>query len=126
MAQSSRPLAACGAALGFLAVALGAFGAHGLEDRLSGASLGWWETATSYLLPHGVAVFALGLAQVNGLLRPAGWSLAAGATIFAGTLYGLALGGPSWLGAVTPVGGVLMLVGWAMAGWGALRTRNDQ
>lgn len=126
MAQSSRPLAACGAALGFLAVALGAFGAHGLEGRLTAQGLGWWETATSYLLPHAVSVLALGLAGAGGLARPGGWSIAAGAAIFAATLYGLALGGPSWLGMVTPIGGVLMLAGWAMAGWGVLRTGNDQ
>jgi uncharacterized membrane protein YgdD (TMEM256/DUF423 family) len=95
--------------LGTIAVALGAFGAHGLKERLAALpeAAGWWQTATFYLLAHAVAVGALR----GGF---AGWCWALGAAIFSGTLYALALGAPRWLGAVTPVGGVLLLAGWIL------------
>lgn len=100
--------------LGATAVALGAFGAHGLKERfaLLPEAAGWWQTATFYLLTHALAV---------GSLRggAAGWLWALGAAIFSGTLYALALGAPRWLGAVTPVGGGLLLAGWLAFAWRA-------
>ena len=102
--------------LGTIAVALGAFGAHGLKDRLASMpeAAAWWQTATFYLLTHAVAV---------GALRggAAGFCWAVGAAIFSGTLYALALGAPRWLGAVTPVGGVLLLAGWVLLAWRSAR-----
>ncbi len=102
--------------LGATAVALGAFGAHGLKERLTviPEAIGWWETATFYLLTHAVAVGAVGGRSV----WPARlW--ASGATIFAVTLYGMALGAPRWFGAITPVGGSLVIAGWVVLAWTA-------
>ena len=95
--------------LGVTGVALGAFGAHGLKVQLSQIpeALAWWNTATVYLLIHAVATGA-----VSGRSRwPAiFWSI--GAVIFSATLYAMALGAPRWLGAITPVGGTLLILGW--------------
>ena len=104
--------------LGALAVALGAFGAHGLKDRLAllPEAAGWWQTATFYLLTHALAVGAI----TSISLWPARlWT--AGAVIFASTLYALALGAPRWLGAITPLGGALLIAGWIALAWSALR-----
>ena len=101
-----------GAAMGLAAVALGAFGAHGLEGRMTAQALGWWDTATFYLLTHAVLVTAIGLVASERALRRAAAVMAAGAAVFAATLYAMALGAPTVLGAVTPLGGLLMLAGW--------------
>lgn len=114
-------LVAFAALLGFAAVALGAFGAHALAGRLSANGLEWWHTATLYALPHAAAAFAAGLAGRSGLIRTGGWLLVIGAAIFAGTLYAMALGAPRWFGAITPVGGVSMLAGWALCATGGLK-----
>lgn len=103
-------LATVGGVLGVFAISMGTLGVHGLGGQLSDKAQGWWETATLYLLAHAVAVLALGVAD-REWHRP-GWFFAPGAVIFAGTLYAMALGAPTWLGAVTPVGGTLMLFGW--------------
>ena len=106
-------LAASAGSLGFLAVALGAFGAHGLEGRLTEEAKDWWETATLYLLVHSVA--ALAMAQWPApRATTAGWAFVLGASVFAGTLYAMALGAPRFLGAITPIGGVGLLVGWGL------------
>jgi uncharacterized membrane protein YgdD (TMEM256/DUF423 family) len=108
---------------GFLAVALGAFGAHGLQARLAGAAdgakrLGWWETAAHYHLLHalalGLVAFVVGRVP---LARFAGMAFVLGTLLFAGSLYAMALGGPRWLGAVTPLGGLSLLAGWALLAW---------
>ncbi|MEY4086501.1 MAG: hypothetical protein RLZZ405_689 [Verrucomicrobiota bacterium] len=103
--------------LGTTAVALGAFGAHGLKERLAAIpeAAGWWQTATFYLLTHAVAVGALRAGAP-------GWFWAGGAAVFSGTLYALALGAPRWLGAVTPVGGGLLLAGWVLLAWNSARS----
>ena len=112
------PRSAASGLMGALAVALGAFGAHGLKDRLAtvAGAAGWWETATFYLLVHAVAVGAVA--------SPSVWPArlwAVGAAVFAGTLYAMALGGPRWLGAVTPLGGTMLIAGWILLAWCALR-----
>ncbi|MBD3769800.1 MAG: DUF423 domain-containing protein [Rhodobacterales bacterium] len=114
-------LAAFAALVGFLAVALGAFGAHALDGKLTAEGTDWWHTATLYALPHAAAVLAIALSGHRGLVRTAGWLIGIGACIFAGTLYAMALGAPRWFGAITPLGGVLMLAGWALTAIGALR-----
>lgn len=106
--------------LGFLVVALGAFGAHGLEGRLSEEALGWWETATFYGLGHAVAALAIALSG-REKLGAAGWAFALGVLLFAGSLYALALGAPRVLGIVTPFGGVSFLVGWGLILWNGVR-----
>ncbi|WDI30038.1 DUF423 domain-containing protein [Hyphococcus flavus] len=110
-----RLIAAAGI-VGFLAVALGAFGAHGLEGRLSAEAEQWWETATFYGLIHAVAALAIGLSAITRLAFT-GWAFIVGSLIFEGSLYAMALGGPTILGAITPVGGATFLAGWAMTVW---------
>ncbi len=106
-----------------LSVAGGAFGAHGLAARLDAAALALWETAARYLMYGGLALAAIGivaqLAPRPGLAA-AGWALAAGTVVFSGTVAALALGGPRWLGAVTPIGGLAMIAGLVLAMLSAL------
>ena len=104
---------------GFLAVALGAFGAHALDDQLTPEGLDWWPTATLYALPHAAAALAISLHAKTGLVRKAGWAFVFGTIVFAGSLYAMALGAPRWFGAITPIGGISYLVGWACCAWGA-------
>ncbi|MEY4132530.1 MAG: hypothetical protein RL592_588 [Verrucomicrobiota bacterium] len=102
--------------LGAIAIALGAFGAHALKERLAlvPEAAGWWETATFYLLTHAVALGAIAGRSV----WPARlWSV--GAIIFAGTLYAMALGAPRWFGAITPIGGSFLIAGWVALAWTA-------
>ncbi|MEM9810909.1 MAG: DUF423 domain-containing protein [Pseudomonadota bacterium] len=112
-------LLAMSSVFGFLGVALGAFGAHGLQGRLTAEGLGWWETATFYLLVHAVAGLSIGLQDRVG--HSAGWLMILGAGLFASTLFAMALGAPRMLGAITPVGGLLMLGGWATLALAAVR-----
>jgi uncharacterized membrane protein YgdD (TMEM256/DUF423 family) len=107
------------ALLGFCGVACGAFGAHALAGQLSEEARGWWTTATAYVLPHAAAALAAGLRGRSGRIRLGGWLLVAGAAVFAGTLYAMALGAPRMLGAVTPLGGLGLLSGWLMLALGA-------
>ena len=108
-----------GAAVLLLTVAAGAFGAHVLEGRLTGRALSTFETAVRYSAWHGLGLLAIGLVGETGVAGSgtglAGGLMTAGGLLFGGSLVGLALGGPSWLGAVTPVGGLCLL-----AAWGAL------
>jgi uncharacterized membrane protein YgdD (TMEM256/DUF423 family) len=100
------------AALCFLAVALGAFGAHGLKGTLeANGTLDAWNKAVLYHLAHAVAVLALALHGTQN--RGAVYLLLAGVTIFSGSLYVLAVTNVRWLGAITPIGGLCFLAGWA-------------
>lgn len=104
------PALSIAAILGFLGVALGAFGAHGLKDLLTAnGTTAIWLTAVQYHLIHAVA----GLWAADRRPRLT-WIWAAGVVIFSGSLYLLALTNIRWLGAITPIGGVLFLVGWAL------------
>jgi uncharacterized membrane protein YgdD (TMEM256/DUF423 family) len=102
--------------LGAIAIALGAFGAHALKDRLAllPDAAGWWQTATFYLLTHAVAI---GAVAGRSAWPTRLWAL--GAAIFAGTLYAMALGAPRWFGAITPIGGALLISGWVVLAWTA-------
>ena len=105
-----------GAAAGFLAVALGAFGAHGLRARLSPDMLAVFETGVRYHMYHAIAIVLVGLiaARLDGwLIRAAGWCFAAGVVLFSGSLYALAISGITVFGAITPIGGLAFLLGWA-------------
>jgi len=106
---------------GLLSVAFGAFGAHALEGQLSAEGEGWWQTGTLYLMVHATAALGIGLSGKEGLWRVVGLAMALGALLFAATLYAMALGAPRWFGAITPIGGAGMLIGWALAGWSALK-----
>jgi uncharacterized membrane protein YgdD (TMEM256/DUF423 family) len=113
-----------GAVGGALAVVAGAFGAHGLAARLGPRELQLWETAARYLMYGSFALISLGLYGAQGARRgidTAGWCLLAGSAVFSGTVFGLALGGPRWLGAVTPLGGALMIAGFLIFAWAAVR-----
>lgn len=101
------------AVLGAFAVALGAFGAHGsLHDQmLASAQLEHWTTATHYHLVHAAALLALAM---GGCSRWGYRLIAAGMIVFSGSLYVLALTGTKWLGAITPFGGLFMIVGWLL------------
>lgn len=112
-----------GAALGFAAVALGAFGAHALKARLGADMAQVWQTAVLYHGWHALALLAVGLLLVQ---RPdatavaiAAWLFVAGTVLFSGSLYLLALTDVRALGAITPLGGVALLAGWAALAWGA-------
>ena len=105
-----------GALAGFLAVALGAFGAHALKGRLSPEMLAVFETGVRYQMYHALAIIATGLvlARMDGwLVRTAGWFFTAGIVLFSGSLYALAFTGVTVLGAITPLGGLAFLIGWA-------------
>ena len=117
---AGRRLVAVGATLGGLAVMFGAFGAHALRGQITADALGWWQTAVEYQMWHALAVFGLGLSRMPRW-RLAAWLMAGGVFVFSGTLYALALGAPRWLGAVTPLGGILMICGWGLLAWRAAR-----
>jgi len=101
-----------GAALAFLAIALGAFGAHSLKNRLDQRGMtAVWNSAVLYHIVHAVALFALGgFARIN---RGAGWLFVAGIFLFSGSLYVIAITNIRSLGMITPVGGLCFLAGWA-------------
>ena len=118
------------AANGFLAVALGAFGAHGLKAQLGGLAdgalrLGWWETASEYHLFHALAlglVASFGAPGAKGAQRVSGFALLAGIALFSGSLYAMTLTGITRLGAITPLGGLSLLIGWAALAFAAWRS----
>jgi uncharacterized membrane protein YgdD (TMEM256/DUF423 family) len=110
-----------------LAVALGAFGAHGLKSRIDAQHLAIWNTAVQYHGLHALGLFAFGVwrERSNGAAF-AGWAFLSGILLFSGSLYALALGGPSWLGPVTPLGGAAFLLGWLSIGIECLRARRER
>jgi uncharacterized membrane protein YgdD (TMEM256/DUF423 family) len=116
MNSDSRSISILGAALAGTGVALGAFGAHSLKTLMSAEALGWWQTAVQYQMWHAIGLLAIGLAPAIPTRGPARL-LAAGTMIFSGSLYAMALSDARWLGAVTPIGGVLMIAGWAFLAW---------
>jgi uncharacterized membrane protein YgdD (TMEM256/DUF423 family) len=115
-------LGAWACAAGVLA---GAFDAHALRATLDEHHLQLWETAARYAVIGGFGLLACGLAGTRPLLRPAAWSLGLGALVFCGTVGALALGGPVLLGAVTPLGGVGMIVGFVLLGVALARGQRD-
>ncbi len=114
---------AASAISGFLAVALGAFGAHALKQRLSAEMLAVYETAVQYHFYHTLALLAVAVLMVGGAqgLKLSAVLLLVGTVIFSGSLYALALSGVKVLGAVTPIGGLCLLVGWACLAYAAIK-----
>lgn len=123
---NARSVAIAAGVFGLLAVALGAFGAHGLKSRgVDAEQLAWWQTGARYQLGHAIALLIVAWA-------PGGWTRArklaaigfgVGMVVFAGTLYAMALGGPKILGAITPLGGLSLIVAWAAVVVHAAQTR---
>lgn len=116
----NQHLLALGAINGGIAVAAGAFGAHGLRERISQHSLEIYETAVRYQMFHALAMILCAVIATSGA-RTAGWLFQAGILVFSGSLYTLALTEAKWLGAITPIGGLAFLAGWAALAWSALR-----
>ena len=113
---------AIGAINAVIAIAAGAFGAHALKATLDARRLGIFETASRYQMYHALALVLIGIivAQGNPGVRCAAWAIQGGVIVFSGSLYLLALTDVSWLGAITPFGGVAMMVGWVLLAWKAL------
>lgn len=112
---NSRSIFIAAGILGVLAVAFGAFGAHALKETLSPKMLDVFETGTKYQAWQATTLLILGLVSVFSVdksWRVSATFISVGTVLFSFSLYGLALGGPSWLGPVTPLGGLLMIVGW--------------
>lgn len=103
---------------GFLSVALGAFGAHILEGKLSDHYLSTWQTGVQYQMFHAVALLAIGILisrfPDSSLLSWSGWLFLVGIVLFSGSLYILSISGIKVLGAITPLGGVSFLAGWIL------------
>ena len=113
-----------GALSGLISVAAGSFGAHALRQRLSPEYLTVFETAARYQMYHALALLAAawGASRWPGALPSwAGWCFVAGTVLFSGSLYALALTGTRWLGAITPLGGVALMVGWICLAFAGIR-----
>ena len=112
---------AAGAINGFIAVAMGAFAAHGLKDRLAPEALDWVRTAATYEMWHALSLIVVAtVLPRNKAVKIAGWAFLAGSVLFSGSLYLLAL--TDWRGFafVTPLGGIAFLFGWAALAWHAI------
>ena len=112
---------------GFLGVAMGAFGAHGLKNTLTPDLLVIFETGSRYCLIHAVVLLAVSILhqiQPSSLTNKAGWFFSIGILIFSGTLWTLAITNTRWLGAITPVGGLCLLVGWSLLLWAGIKRKE--
>jgi uncharacterized membrane protein YgdD (TMEM256/DUF423 family) len=124
-----RAALAGGALFAGLAVAAGAFGAHALRNTLDPAALATWETAARYQMYHGLALLLTTRphsGRIPPLLRAAAVLFGAGIVLFSGSLYVLAVTGRRWAGAITPIGGVAFLAGWACFAAGCLRPTSKR
>lgn len=112
---------------GFIAVALGAFAAHGLKNILSPELLNTFQTGVQYHMYHALALLGVGLLALhypsNPTLKASGYLFLVGIVLFSGSLYVLALSGIRWLGAITPLGGVAFLTAWALMAWSMFRAQ---
>jgi uncharacterized membrane protein YgdD (TMEM256/DUF423 family) len=118
--RSSRFWLSAAAANGLIAVAMGAFAAHGLKGQVSADALGWIKTASDYEMWHGLALLAIALMgrqAVAGMLRAAAIAFLVGIILFSGSLYLLALSGWRGFALITPLGGTALLIGWALLLW---------
>jgi uncharacterized membrane protein YgdD (TMEM256/DUF423 family) len=113
-----------GAIAAGIAVVAGAFGAHGLEGRVTPDRLETFKTGVTYQMYHALALLFVGWAALQGASGPvtwAGYAFITGIVIFSGSLYLLVLTDTGWLGAVTPIGGVAFIAGWGLLAWGMVR-----
>jgi len=119
-----RTFAIAGSLSALTAVALGAFGAHFLRARLTAEMLAVFETGVRYHMYHALALMATSSVAGRWPVPPAmwaGWFFVAGTVIFSGSLYLLSVTGTRWLGAITPLGGVLFLLGWGCLAWAIVK-----
>jgi uncharacterized membrane protein YgdD (TMEM256/DUF423 family) len=119
-----RVFFAIGAVSALVGVAAGAFGAHGLRNRLDAEMLAVFEVGVRYQMYHAFGLIAAAWAQTRWPGTPvttAGWLFLAGTLVFSGSLYALSLTGLRWLGAITPIGGLAFLAGWLCLAWAAWR-----
>ena len=124
--NSDRVFFSIGSALAGIAVAVGAFGAHALKGRVETQLLEVFSTAAKYQMFHALALLALAWAVTrwpDAGLELGGWLLTAGTVVFSGSLYLMAFTGARWLGAITPIGGLLLIGGWAVLVWRTARSR---
>ena len=117
------------ALLGGISVIMGAFGAHGLQGRVEEKAIEWVRTGAHYQLTHALALLGWVLWRQHSVLAKddaptelPGWAFVIGSLIFSGTLYAMALGAPRWFGAITPVGGSLLIAAWLGFAWQAFTT----
>ena len=118
-----------GALLAMFSVIFGAFGAHLLKNTLSAARFETFSTAVDYQFWQALGLMVVGIAGVklnSKIWRLAGYSLLAGTLIFSGSLYLLIATDTGWLGAITPIGGILMIIGWALFAWSLRTLRIEQ
>jgi uncharacterized membrane protein YgdD (TMEM256/DUF423 family) len=124
MADARSPWIALGALNAAIAIAAGAFAAHGLRDKLDARALEVFETGARYHMYHAFALILVGLVASGGRARAgqtAGWLFQIGIVLFSGSLYALALTGTRGIGAITPVGGLAFIIGWLWLAWSAWR-----
>jgi uncharacterized membrane protein YgdD (TMEM256/DUF423 family) len=117
MNSTAKLFLTLGALSGALGVMIGAFGAHGLKNKLTNEMLTIYKTGVEYHFYHTFALLVVGLIALrfqSGILSASGWSFALGILIFSGSLYALSISGIRVLGAITPIGGLLFIVGWIM------------
>lgn len=126
MPQSAKIFLLLGSLAMMFAAGLGAFGAHGLKDKLSADMLAVYRTGVDYHFYHALGLLALGMIAAHlpesDLVKWSGALMAAGIVLFSGSLYLLALTGTRWLGAITPLGGAAWIVAWALLAAALLRT----
>ncbi|MFZ6818721.1 DUF423 domain-containing protein [Undibacterium sp. Ji22W] len=125
--QQERRLVALAALNLFIAIAAGAFGAHGLKNILSSDMLAIWQTAVQYQMLHGLALFALASLSPRWptrIIRRSAIAMLLGILLFSGSLYALALSGIRMLGAITPIGGLAFLFAWATLLWAAVSKKR--
>lgn len=116
---------AVGAFSGAIAVLFGAFGAHGLKAHVSEQDLEVWKTGVLYHTFHSIALVLFGLFQERRRTSSLpGVLFLVGIVVFGASLYGIGIGGPGWLGAITPLGGLALVAGWILFGIQALRPGN--
>ena len=114
-----------GSILAFSAVLLGAFGAHALKETLSAYdSVQTWETAVRYQMWHAIALILLSMISLyNPIPKMTGPCFTIGTLLFSGSLYGLALDGPKWLGPITPLGGLSLMIGWLLLAYSCFKNK---
>lgn len=123
--KTSRDFILLGAISGFLSVSFGAFGAHAIKQWMSADLMSIYQTAVSYQMYHSLGLILIALVyqhHQNKLIKVAGWLMLAGIIIFSGSLYTLSLSDTRWLGAITPIGGILLLLSWLLLGLGISKT----